>query len=118
MTVRLHSGKLLIFSANSHGPESARRGAAPEDRAYVASFPSMLGNLFAWLPVTVVLSPVAVPKMAMPPPSLCFSAPITPAWPAVTVPVLPSGLPVPPVPAVALPAKPAPRLHRRWPSST
>ena len=68
----------------------------------------MLGNTSAVLPVTDVLSAVAVPNMAIPPPALAISGTAPPGWPRLSVPFVPGGLPPPPVPAATLPpAEPA-----------
>jgi hypothetical protein len=52
----------------------------------------------AWLPVIVVLSALAVPKLATPPPMPTPNRPVAPGWPGVAVP-LPAAVTPPPAPA-------------------
>ena len=39
----------------------------------------------AWLPVIVVLSTLAVPKVAMPPPTPTLNRSVAPGWPGMAV---------------------------------
>ena len=56
------------------------------------SLPSTLLSLVeAWLPVMFGLSTMAVPKVAMPPPTPTLDRPVTPAWPGMAEPVLAEG---------------------------
>ncbi len=87
-----------------------RAGASAPRRAVIGHhdpmWPSTLLSLVeAWLPVMVVLSKSAVPKVPTPPPTPALNRSVAPGWPAMAAPLMPKGE-FPP-PAVAPPPAPA-----------
>ena len=68
----------------SWGPRGATRG-----RQGVIVPSTSLSLVEAWLPVIVVLSMWAVPKLAMPPPTPTLNRSVTPGWPGVATPLTP-----------------------------
>ena len=91
--------------------ERGEPGGATDGRQGVI-VPSTSGSLVeAWLPVMVVLSMLAVPKLAMPPPTPALNRSVAPGWPGVATPLMPKGefrlRPVAPPPAPPCPPDPA-----------
>ena len=87
-----------------------RAGGSARRRAVIGyhdpMWPSTLLSLVeAWLPVMVVLSKSAVPKVPTPPPTPALNRSVAPGWPALAAPLTPKGE-FPP-PAVAPPPAPA-----------
>ena len=97
--------RVAADSIAEHRSPSGKNGTGVSVESYataqVLKVPSTSGSLVeAWLPVMVVLSMVAVPMIAMPPPTPTVNVSTVPFWPVSTEPLAPEGDPPRPIPTL------------------